>query len=176
MKRIFLLRHAKAVAKDAAPDPDRVLASVGHEQMGRMAHHLGEYLTQHHLTIDEALVSAAARTRETWQLMKMPAVPVTLDRRIYDASADTLLDVIRDADDAAATVILVGHNPAIQDLARQLVGFGDRFAAVRRLEAFPTGSLALMDVAVDGWDEVAFGSARLTAFVTPASLGAPDED
>ncbi len=176
MKRLFLLRHAQAVAKDAAPDRDRVLAPAGRDQMGRIAHHLTEYLTQNHIPLDQALVSPAARTRETWARTKLDAVPVSFDDRIYEATPETLIEVIQEVDDAAAGVILVGHNPGIQDVARQMIGFGDRFAAVRRMEAFPTGSFAALDIAVDGWREVKFGTARLVAFATPESLGAPGDD
>lgn len=171
MKRILLLRHAKAVAKDEASDFERVLAPHGRDQMGRMAQHLAET----HAQADLAIVSPAARTRETWSLAKLAAAATRFEDSIYDADEETLLAAIRDADDEARSVILVGHNPGIQDLARLLVGFGDRHAAVRRMEAFPTGSLAVFDVAVETWREVAFGSARLLGFTTPASLGGPDE-
>jgi phosphohistidine phosphatase len=169
MKRLHLLRHAKAVAKDEARDFDRILAPHGRDAMGRVSHHLAE----HHRGIDLALVSPAARTRETWQLARMPGVTTRFEDRIYEASAETLLAVIRDADETAGSAILVGHNPGLQDLARRLVGFGDRHASVRRLEEFPTGSLATFDLAVESWREADFGTARLLEFVTPRSLGGP---
>ena len=95
MKRIFLLRHAKAVAKDEASDIDRVLAPHGRDQMGRIAQHLAETRAQ----ADLAIVSPAARTRETWSLAKLAARStrfedrVTLPRNWLFGSGTVTLDV-----------------------------------------------------------------------------------
>lgn len=170
MKRLILLRHAKAVGKETAEDFDRVLAPAGRAQMTVMS----RYLADERLAPDLAIVSPAARTRETWSLAKIPLaedVAVAFDERIYDASDETLLVVLRETAAEVRSVVLVGHNPGIEDLARRLVGYGDRYAAARMMESFPTGALAVVDLAVDTWREIEIRSGRLDRFVTPASLG-----
>lgn len=170
MKRLILLRHAKAVAKDAAEDFDRVLAPGGRAQMTVMA----RYLADERLAPDLAIVSPSARTRETWSLAKLALaeeIPAVFEARVYEASDEMLLAVLRETGAEIRSAILVGHNPGIEDLARRLVGYGDRYAAGRMMESFPTAALAVVDIAVETWRDVEIRSGRLDRFVTPASLG-----
>lgn len=162
MKRILLLRHAKAVAKAAAEDFDRVLAPEGRADMELLA----EALAGPELRPDVALVSPAARTRETWSLAGLDGVPARDVAAIYDAELETLIAVLRDAPDEAASVILVGHNPGIEEIAMALLAGHDPALA----RGMPTAALAVVDVSAATWRELALGTGTLARYVTPATL------
>jgi phosphohistidine phosphatase len=171
---LVLLRHAKSAWPDMA-DHDRPLAPRGI----RAAPVMGRWLRDAGLVPDQVLCSTARRARETWQFVQeglAATPPVTFDGRIYDAGAANLLAVIREAPAAAGTLLLIGHNPGIGDLAVLLAaptgagpgGAGDR----ERMRAkFQTAAVAVLRFA-GTWHELARGQARLTAFVTPRDLGA----
>ena len=166
MKHLILLRHAKAVAKDAAPDFDRVLAPEGRAQMEVMAGHLAG------LPCDLALVSPSARTRETWKLARRSDVPARFDQRIYEASERELLAVAQEADPTTQSVILVGHNPAFEELALDLVRAGEGGVAADRLRrGVPTASVAVIAFDIDSWRKLSRRTGQLVSFETPASLG-----
>lgn len=169
MLRLLLLRHAKSARPDGVADIDRPLATRGREASPRM----GAYLAAEGLAPDLALVSSARRTRETWELAGPPlgAVPMRVEPRIYEAPSGRLLTVVQEVEAPVRTLLLVGHNPGFEDLARQLAGRGDRDALARLGQKYPTAALAVIDFPVENWVEVASGSGRLERFVTPKSLG-----
>ena len=120
-RTIILLRHAKSDWTGALPDFDRPLAERGRAQ----APLAGRWLASHAGAIDLAVVSPARRARETWELVSAelaPAPPVRFDERVYAASADQLLAIAREAADDVRTLILVGHNPGMEQLASLLAG------------------------------------------------------
>ncbi|MEY9952854.1 histidine phosphatase family protein [Leifsonia sp. EB34] len=119
MSTLILLRHAKSDWSGTVPDIDRPLADRGRRQ----APLAGRWLAAHADPIGLALVSPARRARETWELVSAQlaaAPPARFDDRVYAASADALLDVVRDVPDDVGTVILVGHNPGMEELASLL--------------------------------------------------------
>jgi phosphohistidine phosphatase len=71
---------------------------------------------------------------------------------------------------------MIGHNPGFEELARLLVGYGDRYAFARMGQKFPTAALAVLDFDAEDWRDLKPGSGRLERFVTPASLGADADD
>jgi phosphohistidine phosphatase len=71
---------------------------------------------------------------------------------------------------------MIGHNPGFQDLARLLVGHGDRYAFARMVQKFPTAALCVLDFDIEDWNEAGPGRARLDRFVTPKSLGVEEDD
>lgn len=162
MKRLILLRHAKAVAKSAA-DFDRALAERGRVQMTGVARTLADP----DLRPDLAIVSPAARTRETWERTKLAAAVVTrFEQAIYDASEANLLKVVRGAGDEAVCVILVGHNPGLEELAGRLAA-GPPEAAARLAGGLPTAALVVLDLPVASWTEVAAGRGHVNRVVLP---------
>jgi phosphohistidine phosphatase len=174
MRRLMLLRHGKAAPPDVVADIDRPLAPRGREALQRIAAHLaGEQLIP-----DIALVSTARRTRETWEVVApmLGDVPARFESRIYEAPADRLLTVVREVEDAVRTLLMVGHNPGFADLAKLLVGHGDRYAFARMALRYPTASLAVLDFAAEDWREAKPGTGRLDRFVTPKSLGQDEDD
>ncbi|MFE4950392.1 SixA phosphatase family protein [Leifsonia sp. NPDC056665] len=120
-RTLILLRHAKSDWSGALPDVDRPLADRGHAQ----APLAGRWLASRAGVIDLAIVSPAVRARETWELVSAelaPAPPVLFDERVYAASADQLLAIVREAPADVRTLILVGHNPGMEQLASLLAG------------------------------------------------------
>lgn len=174
MRRLMLLRHGKSDWPDGVKDMDRPLAKRGRQAAPRM----GAYLAEEQLYPDLALVSPARRARETWELAapKLGEVAARSEPRIYEAPPDRLLAVLREAEPQVRTLVLVGHNPGFQDLARLLVGHGDRYAFARMAEKYPTAGLAVIDFPIEDWREVKPGLGRLDRFVTPKSLGEGEDD
>ena len=175
MRRLMLLRHAKSNWPTGVADRERPLAARGREAAPVM----GRYLADELLLPDLVLVSPARRTVETWDLVApmLPSRPaVRFEPRIYEAGADRLLDVVQEIEGDVRALLLIGHNPGFADLATELTGHGDRYAAARIAQKYPTCGLAVLDFAVENWRDVAARGGRLDRFVTPASLGeGPDE-
>jgi phosphohistidine phosphatase len=117
------------------------------------------------------LCSSAARTRETLEFLRPAlgdAATIRLEDELYAASADALLERLRAVPEEVASVLLIGHNPGIQDLALLLAAAG---ADLERLEAkFPTAALATISIATSNWARLSRGDAVLTAYVVPREL------
>ncbi|QRG05459.1 histidine phosphatase family protein [Xanthobacter dioxanivorans] len=173
MRRLILLRHAKSDWPDGVADPERPLAPRGRTAAPR----IGIYIAREELVADRVLVSPARRTRETWDLVAAQLPPVKVvasEPRIYDASASRLLSVLREQPRDAHSLMLVGHNPGLEDLAEMLAAGGSATYLSKMSEKFPTGALAVIDLPVDDWSLVAPGSGRLDRFVTPRDLPGAD--
>jgi phosphohistidine phosphatase len=167
VKRLYLLRHAKSSWKDTSlADHDRPLAARGRRAATAIARHLLEQGIEPELV----LCSTARRARETLDgiapVLGTPVIRVEGD--LYGASADALLERLRRVPDTAESVMLVGHNPDLQDLALILALPSD---TVRELEAkYPTGALATLVILVERWEELDDDRAELVAFVRPRDL------
>jgi phosphohistidine phosphatase len=160
-KRLLLLRHAKSSWDDPAlGDHDRPLAARGR----KAAKLVGEYLSREQVRISLVLCSSARRARETLDLIAVSG-EIQIERELYGASADQLLERLRRVPDEVASVMLIGHNPAVQDLAVSLVE-GSELAARK----FPTGALATLSM-TGPWRALELRHAELAAFVTPRELG-----
>jgi len=136
---------------------------------------LGRHMQAKGLRPDLALVSASARTRETVALLMAhwPApAPLDIQRGLYLAEAPAMLEALRAAPDEASTLMVVGHNPGMADLAMNLTAGGDPDARMRMMAGFPTCALAVFEVKADSWAELTFQGARLVDFVTPKHLDA----
>jgi phosphohistidine phosphatase len=176
MLRLLLLRHAKAErARPGERDHERRLAERGRNDAPK----IGAYLSKHRYLPDQAVVSTASRTRETWSLAAaaMPGKPgkpqVDFDERIYESTPKALLTVLRETGPKVRTLMMIGHNPSMQELAVQLVATGDIETRERLQEAFPTSGLAVIEFALDGWDRMHPQSGRLKHFITPRWLAEP---
>jgi phosphohistidine phosphatase len=169
VKRLWLLRHAKS-SWDQPDLPDRLrpLAPRGIRAAKAMARHLRATA----IGPDLVLCSPARRAVQTWKGVA-PGVPpdtaVEIDEAIYHAEGDELLARLREVPSAIGSVLLVGHNPGLQDLAVDLVGSGDVGLRERLLTKFPTGALATLKVPGE-WHDLTWGAARLLAFVVPREL------
>ncbi|SDR60581.1 phosphohistidine phosphatase [Rhizobiales bacterium GAS113] len=175
MKRLLLLRHAKSARPAGISDHVRPLAQRGRDD----ARSMGRYLRQEMLLPNLALVSTSTRTRETVEILFREygeSLAMRFEERLYEAPTVRLLAVIAETPAELDTLLLVGHNPGMADLAQRLAGHGDRYAFARMRVKFPTCALAVLDLPGDGWRSPAVGSARLDRFVTPKSLGADTDD
>ncbi len=172
MRRLLLLRHTKSAWSDAgASDHERPLNRRGQEAAPR----IGAYLNRHRLIPDCVLCSTAQRARETWELVsaEIPSAPAaSYVERLYNAAARTVLDVLRHAPPGAASVLVVGHNPGLQDAAMQLIASGDPDDRERLREKLPTGGLVVIDFAIPQWSKLHPQSGRLERFVVPRMLEA----
>lgn len=170
MKRLYLLRHTKSSWKeDDLSDHERPLAPRGR----RAAPPIGVYLRDHSILPDLVLASSARRTRETWELVSLmlPRPPrVLYEDKLYLATADEMLARLRRLDEETASVLIVGHNPGLQELAERLFGEGDSDALAKLRGKFPTGGLALYQFDIERWDELLPGIGKLTDFVVPRDL------
>jgi phosphohistidine phosphatase len=169
MKTIFLLRHAKSSWKDKTiADFDRPLAKRGR----RAARLLGQYLAGQQLQPAQILCSPSQRTRETLQRMEKrfdAVVPVRYEKAIYLAEAPALLRRLRRLSDSLPSVMLIGHNPGLENLAKLLTGVqadADNHAP----EKYATGSMAVLHAEIEEWRDLGPGGAKLIAFVRPKDL------
>lgn len=178
MKTLTLLRHAKSGWDDpVARDFDRPLNPKGR----RAAQLVGRHLKSEGLAFDRVLASPAQRVVETIAEIEAgygaPLSPVW-DKRAYLASAATLLDLVRETAPDVARLLVIGHNPGLEDLVLLLAP--DQPGALRDSveEKYPTASVAELTFDVADWPALAPGGATLTRFVRPrdldSSLG-PDE-
>ncbi|MDP4002797.1 histidine phosphatase family protein [Methylobacterium sp. NEAU K] len=168
MRRLILLRHAKSDRPAGVADHERPLNPRGR----RAAPAVGAHVAEQGFRPDLALVSTAARTRETWEAIAAAlGNPETRwQREIYEAPAQRILDVVRGAPDAAATVIVVGHNPGLGDLAASLAGEGARKDLARLATEFPTAAYAVIAFEAEGWGAIGPGQGRLERFVRPRDI------
>ncbi|MGD9922082.1 MAG: histidine phosphatase family protein [Pseudorhodoplanes sp.] len=170
MRRLMLLRHAKSDwSLPGQSDHERALASRGRKAAPLM----GRYMAEHDMIPDHAIVSTAARTRATWQLvsdMFPRSPPADFEDRIYEASPREILAAIARAPASAQTLLVVGHNPGFHETANLLVGSGDRRMRECLSEKFPTAALAVIDLDIDDWRAIGRGSGRLERFVTPRAI------
>lgn len=175
MRRLMLLRHAKSSWPANTADRDRPLAVRGREAAPVM----GRYLAEELLLPDLVLISPAKRTVETWELVRpmLPERPGThFEPRIYESPSERLLKVAQEVEPGVRTLLMIGHNPGFEELAARLTSHGDRYAAARMAQKYPTCGLAVLDFDIEDWRDLSPRSGRLDRFVTPASLGeGPDE-
>lgn len=168
MKTLTLLRHAKSSWDDpVARDFDRPLNAKGR----RAAAMIGRELTAQGFTFDHVLASPAIRVIETldevWRGYGRKLEPVW-DRALYLASAASLLDLVQALPDAADHVLMVGHNPGLEDLVLDLTLDGELRERVE--DKYPTATVAQMTLPVDRWAEARAHSATLVAFIRPRDL------
>jgi len=172
MRRLMLLRHAKSDwSSPGLPDRDRPL----NERGAAAARLMGGYLARHRLVPDRILCSPAKRARETLAAMapRWPGeVKTVFDDRLYAATPQTILSVIRDHGAAARNLMVIGHNPGLHQTAELLIAAGDVALRERLREKFPTAALAVIDFAVDAWSLIHDHSGRLDRYVTARSIAA----
>ncbi len=153
---LVVLRHAKSDWSGDEDDIERPLAARGRRQ----APEAGRWLDGHLPGVDLALISPAVRARETWELAAAELddpPPARIDERVYGAGSSGLLAVVQDAPEDADTVVLVGHNPGVEELIARITG---------EWVTMPTSAMAVL--AVPGtWASVGHGAETLTASGRP---------
>jgi phosphohistidine phosphatase len=168
MRRVYLLRHAKSSWKDRSlADRDRPLAGRGKRAAKAVAAHIDE----EGIRPDLVLCSPARRTRDTLARIE-PAfgdrVEARFDEALYAASEAELLAHLRALQPEIQSVMIIGHNPGLEELALGLASEGAERA--RMEEKYPTAALATIDLSVDDWSAIERGSGELVAYVRPRDL------
>ncbi len=176
MKLLYLLRHAKSSWDDPDLDDfDRPLNKRGRKSAKAMA----AFFRETGIAPDTILCSPAKRTRETLKYLTpvLGQAPIQLDRRIYEASYQTLLLCLADLPSDADAMLLIGHNPGLERLALYLMSDqGHGPGAARLQDKYPTGSLAVLSAPAHDWADLKVGSCRLDDFVRPSDLDAEMAD
>ncbi len=177
MKELLLLRHAKSSwAKAGADDFDRPLSPRGR----RAAAAMSTWLAAQDYRPALVLCSASRRTRETLDAIQEalgPRVPLHIEPDLYLADSPALLARLRQVGDDVPSVLLIGHNPGLQELACQLAdapGAASPDLRARLRRKFPTAALARFRLKIDAWrllaSSAAAGTAKLLTLMTPAEL------
>jgi phosphohistidine phosphatase len=174
MKRLLLLRHAKAVAGGSkSGDHGRALTDRGRSDAAK----IGIAMQHKRYLPGLVLCSTSERTVETWrhvgaELDLVP--PVEFLDELYLASAKTIANSVRAVREPAEAVLVIGHNPGLEECARALVGKPRSDAERKHLEAiaekFPTSALAVIAFEVQDWSAVAAGGGVLSDFLRPKDL------
>jgi phosphohistidine phosphatase len=161
LRRLVVLRHAKSARPEGVPDRLRPLADRGR----RDAPAAGRALAESDCLPDLAVCSTAVRARQTWELASGQwgtPPPVRYDGRVYAADVPDLLAVVHEVPAEVETLLLVGHNPGLEELVLDLAGdgLGDTLEQVR--EKFPTSAIAVLAWHGTRWASLAPGTALLT--------------
>ena len=171
MKRLTLLRHAKSGWDDpVARDFDRPLNGRGK----RASETIGRWLKGQKICFDYIAASPAVRVVETLEHVAIgygEAMTPVWDKRAYLASGSSLLDIVHEAPEDSERMLLVGHNPGLEDLILSLVpdqSGDDARDAVE--EKYPTASLAEIAFDVAHWADIKPGAGKLVYFKRPRDL------
>jgi phosphohistidine phosphatase len=171
MRRLFLIRHAKAEPSVGRDDYARKLTERGRADARRVA----KALAARHFLPEVLIHSGATRAKETAEIFVAAwRDEVELQERawLYDASVTTLMDRTRALGREHKRVGLVGHNPGLGELGATLTGSGAEPEVRRLMAKYPTGAVAVLDFSIQRWEEVAPNSAMLALYLTPAEVQA----
>ncbi|MFF4585867.1 SixA phosphatase family protein [Streptomyces sp. NPDC001388] len=165
-RRLVVLRHAKSDWPDGVPDHERPLAPRGR----RDAPAAGRALAEAGCVPDLALCSTAVRARQTWDLASArwdTPPPVRFEPRLYAADVPELLEVVGETPAGVGTLLLVAHNPGLEELVLELAGdaLDDALDEVRL--KFPTSAIAVLAWHGTAWDTLTPGTALLTSMIVP---------
>lgn len=164
-RELLLLRHAKSDWESGAlNDFDRPLAKRGHQDAPRV----GEWLSQEGLVPDLVVSSPAARARETalqvCKAMQVKEKKIVWDGEIYESGVSSLLAVLGRCPEKSRAVLLIGHNPGLEDLLRYLLGEDVETPADGKL--LPTATVARLEMPKD-WEQLTAGCAKLLELRRP---------
>lgn len=161
---LVLFRHAKSDWSSGLPDHARALAERGR----RDAPVAGRWIADHVGPVDRVIVSTATRTQQTWD-RAAPFIELTGERQddagVYEAAANALLSIVRGLPEGDRVVVLVGHNPGMEELADILAGDGVTEEVQRMRVKYPTSALAVFEIEGE-WAQLP-SHAQLVSFVVP---------
>lgn len=175
MRELMLFRHAKSDwSVEGIPDHQRQLNGRGRMAAPAMAQHIFEL----GLMPDEILCSTAVRTRQTLDLMSAkwqelaPEWPAKIgfEDHLYEASPMAIMACIGNVDDRSNRLMVIGHNPGLEDLADYLLQGQSSELQSAMSAKFPTAALALLEISTNTWASLAGSSVRLTQFIQPADI------
>jgi len=164
MKKLYLVRHAKSSWADMGMDDfDRPLNERGEKD----APHMAKLLKHHDIIPDRMISSPAKRALSTClafaQVLKFDEASIVTDKKLYHASADTILSVLAKLKDHTGeeedVVLLFGHNPGITEFANALLNVG--------IDNMPTCAVVGATLDIDSWADISFGCGKLDSFEYP---------
>ena len=168
MKTVLVLRHAKAEGDSpSGSDFDRPLTDRGRQESAAVGRAL------RNRRVEAILASPAARVVETVEgIMEKSSLDFApaWDRRLYNAPPEALLEAIRETGDAVGTLLVVAHNPGLQELIVDLAQ--DDRAGLREQVggSFPTAALAELNLSIDRWEDAGPGCGQILSLVRPRDL------
>ena len=174
MKKLTLFRHAKSGEKDnpRIDDFDRPLSDRGLKAAPKM----GAAMRDRHLRPDLILCSPSVRTRQTLTLASAEAwnnaPKVRFDNTLYEASAETLFDVLKSVPKNVAHVMIIGHNPGLQDLAVMLATNGREREKLK--DKLPTASVVSMEFDEERWKDLQPATGHVVLSLSPKALPPAD--
>ena len=164
MINLILMRHAKSSwGNPGLADHDRPLNERG--EASALA--LGNWLREKNISPDEALVSSARRTQETFAGLRLE-VDSTVKRELFHASSDTLLDQIYLA--KGNNLLVIAHNLGIGDLALRLARMMRHHPEHSRFADFPTGATFVLQWDADSWNDIDWSQGKISEFIVPREL------
>lgn len=166
MKTLYILRHAHSEsAEPGQDDHDRILSARGEQE----SDNVGAFMKEQNLVPDALFCSTSTRTRETVRIAfarifkpGRDGIMTRYDRSFYLAPLDVLMDEIRDADDHFSRLLIVGHNPGLEDLSEKLASFGGE-----GIGKFPPSALAAFSCEIDRWHDFSPKSCKLKKLFMP---------
>lgn len=168
MKTLYLMRHAKAEqAASKEEDINRNLSVPGREA----CEVVGVYMKNKGYNPGLVLCSAASRTRETFEMvMKYSAIAPQYEflKELYNTTAEELIRRLRFIDDDVESVMIVGHNPVMHNLAMVLAQPGDGDLRMKLELKYPTGALTVLRFEVSSWNGIVPGNGKLLDFMVPS--------
>lgn len=171
VKLLGLFRHAKSSWEDmGVRDFDRALNTRGQKGAALMGQHIAEY----GVNWGQVIASPATRVRETIDSAIEAAgscPPITWDDRIYLASSETLVDVLREKGGDSDTVLLCGHNPGLQELVFDLVREDGANPLLDKVAGkFPTAAFAVIELDIESWSDLPLHCGELVHLARPRDL------
>ena len=161
MKTMVLMRHAKSSYSGDLSDFDRSL----NERGSRSATALGKWLKANSFFPDLAQVSAATRTVQTFQELKI-SCPIEKKQKLYLASSEEIFHQIRQI--TANSLLIICHNPGISEFSQKI---SSEWPNHSNFEAFPSCSTCIIDFDITDWSNLKFGTGKIKKFITPRDLG-----
>lgn len=167
MKTLGLLRHAKSDFDDLGTrDFDRGLNDRGRKG----ARLIGKHIMEHDVAWDMILASSAARVQQTLEAA-LPDHAIISDKRLYLASVDTIMEVIRDHAADADALLVAGHNPGLQEMVYSLVAPAQENALFDSAATkYPTATFAVFELNIDKWADLEADCGTLAHFKRPRDL------
>ncbi len=171
MRTLSLFRHAKSSWDDERlRDFERPLAPRGLKAARRMGRHMLEI----GLAPDYVLCSTAVRTRETAAIalaeLGRTDLPIDYDGALYAAEASALMKRLASIAGDVRHVLVIGHNPGLQELALMLMGSSNAPELREITEKLPTAALVVLELGITEWSEISAGCGSLVHFMTPRKL------
>lgn len=169
-KIIYILRHAKAHIADGSVD-DHARALTGKGRLAAQA--MGEWLKSRRIKIGRALCSSSVRTRETLELLQdglEQTLAAEYTPKLYLCSPAEILNLLKALPDDVQSVLLIGHNPGMQQFCLDMAAHGDEALIEELALHFPTCALAEISVPDGAWSRLAFGQGTLRSFLPRVAL------